>query len=612
MNAWTVVALTTALLGQAPAQPFRAGINLVEVDAVVRDRNGNVVSDLTKDDFQILEDGNPVPIETFTAVRLPEAPRPAPPGAVDRMAAAVATNDYPEDGRLYLLVLDDFHIAFEGRRIINTKAITRRFIERLAPGDQVAMVSTTSRRDLSVEFTADKARLLGAVDNFFPMADGGGGGGGGPFATLKARFAMDRLSGVAKALSRVQHRRKTVVFISEGLPFGIEALMESGSTAGGNDTVLAALREFVQTAQRSNVAVYALDPAGLDIARSRDRQNTLRSISEGTGGFATVDTNDFDPAIDRVIEESGAYYLMGYASPSKPFDGKHHRIRVQVSRPGVTISAREGYIAPRSAPKTSAPTDLLDVLVDAPIQSRGLPLRVSAVPAPSIKGAALAVTVEVPTSAVGTQGIRLIVAAADLDDGKLKAVDRIEFKLAETSVSGSWARVASKLDLVPGRYQVRVGGRTLGNQPKQGSVFAEVRVPKFDGDIALGGLFLGTPGSRGAVHAEQVSSMLPAIPIAVRDVPASVAVVGAVPIKVARKYATAVLSLTARLTNPDGTTAQLERATTAASSFAAQTGDVFVVPIPTSGAAGQYRLEIEAALPGRKPAVGSLTFARVQ
>src|SRR3954451_21422441 len=152
---WLPGVLAASLLGQGqPAPPFRAGINAVEVDVVVRNRAG-AVRGLTQQDFEVFEDGVRMSVEAFSAVHLPEPPAAIASLPADRSLAGSATNDYPEDGRLLLIVLDDFHIRFDGRRVFNTRHIARRLVERLAPGDLAAIVSTSSRQQLSVEFTGD-------------------------------------------------------------------------------------------------------------------------------------------------------------------------------------------------------------------------------------------------------------------------------------------------------------------------------------------------------------------------------------------------------------------------------------------------------------------------
>ena len=77
------------------------------------------------------------------------------------------------------------------------------------------------------------------------------------------------------------------------------------------------IREFMLTAQRSNVAVYTADPCGLETDRgcSSDSRENLRTIAEATGGFAIVNTNAPDASVNSMVAENGSYYLIGYSFP---------------------------------------------------------------------------------------------------------------------------------------------------------------------------------------------------------------------------------------------------------------------------------------------------------
>src|SRR5438046_10663482 len=103
------VALTAGQ--QPPAQPpppqqqqqptFRVQVDYVEVDAVVTDRNGNLVRDLKKEDFQVLEDGKAQAINTFTFVNIPVERADRPLFAASPIAPDVQSNERPFEGRVY-------------------------------------------------------------------------------------------------------------------------------------------------------------------------------------------------------------------------------------------------------------------------------------------------------------------------------------------------------------------------------------------------------------------------------------------------------------------------------------------------------------------------------
>src|SRR6266576_2808720 len=106
-----------AATGQPPPAPpqgptFRVRVDYVEVDVVVTDRQGNLVRDLKKEDFQVLEDGKAQTINTFTMVDIPVERADRPLFAESPIEADVKTNEKPFDGRVYVMVIDDLHTRF--------------------------------------------------------------------------------------------------------------------------------------------------------------------------------------------------------------------------------------------------------------------------------------------------------------------------------------------------------------------------------------------------------------------------------------------------------------------------------------------------------------------
>ena len=291
------------------------------------------------------------------------------------------------------------------------KAVARRAVEGLGPADLAGVMTTSGRLGGQTEFTTDKSRLMAAIGRFVPqgghdlpaIANGPASiaGGGAPADSLTDRrtiSAMAGLSAAARALSTITHRRKGVLLISQGYPATAEAMMRNVGIGNAYESI----REFLLTAQRSNVAIYTVDPCGLeaDPGCTRDSRQNLRTIAEVTGGFAVVNTNAPEAGVDRMLAENGSYYLIGYNSPARPNDGKHHRITVRTRVPDVEVRAREGYDSPGKAPKPSVATPL-DTLTRSIIQTRGLTMRVVAIPAPlpTKPSTTVIVGIELPTTA---------------------------------------------------------------------------------------------------------------------------------------------------------------------------------------------------------------------
>ncbi len=400
----------------APAQPsqartdgvqrptFRAQIDYVEVSAIVTDDDGNLVSDLTKDDFQVFEDGKPQTVTVFTPVRIPfEQPETT---MIDGrpLRFDVATNQGARDGRVYVIVLDDYHIG--ALRSNQVKVAVKQFIEKhVAANDQVAVIHSSGRSNVSQEFTTNKALMLTAVDKLIGMKlrsatlerlddyrlrvqqlqqQNSGDSSNpdqlrdraldmlDPQRAFWARSTMDTLRNVSRLLDTVNGSRKSVLFFSEGIDYDITDVMGVNTGARFASDVLFAMRDAIGAATRSNVAYYTIDPRGLvgvsddemdmdappqDVTLGlnpwnvRDEQRlaqmSLMSLAEETGGAYSVNSNDFSRIYDRVVRDNSNYYLLGYYPTNERRDGRVRRIQVKVNRPNVNVVARKAYIAPK-------------------------------------------------------------------------------------------------------------------------------------------------------------------------------------------------------------------------------------------------------------------------
>src|SRR4030095_11949531 len=98
---------------------------------------------------------------------------------------------------------------------------------------------------------------------------------------------------------------------------------------------------------------YNINPQALDNGR-RIAVDSLKVLAKQTGGFAAVESNDYSDAYDRIVRENSSYYVLGYYPPSNKRDGKFHKIEVQLKRPGLKVTARKGYAAPKGKMEVTA------------------------------------------------------------------------------------------------------------------------------------------------------------------------------------------------------------------------------------------------------------------
>ena len=332
---WTPVA-------SVPQRPsFRTEVNYVELDVSVTAKDGSRVRGLTKDDFDVLENGKPQTVSAFQEVKLPMPL--APVAGIPRRLAdpSVASNAGLSEGRVYVVVMD-YGTLGAARSPRVRKQVAEFINDFMAPTDLAAVVSlgSTSR---ATEFTSNKARLLAAIramgDNVGSAADladdvtptASGLKADDEFADvvqafadmIKSRMATDttqrfRLLGrVAEFLKNFEGRRKALIYVSEG----VDAEPPTGATQGLDQSAVAnAMKNLTTSLVASNVTVYSIDPRGLSAidpfggSGYQAPMRHLRALADDTGGFATIGFNNLTDPFRRIVEDNSAYYVLCYAT----------------------------------------------------------------------------------------------------------------------------------------------------------------------------------------------------------------------------------------------------------------------------------------------------------
>jgi VWFA-related protein len=563
---------------QTPQAPtFRVRVDYVEVDVVVTDRQGNLVRDLKKEDFQVLEDGKAQTINTFTMVDIPVERADRPLFAESPIEPDVKTNEKPFDGRVYVMVIDDLHTRFG--RSIRVKAAAKQFIERrLGANDLMAIVHTAGANNANQEFTSSKRLLLAAVDKtqgrkldsatagktqeYYRPLRQPGEPLNDPNDTergFNARNTLDTLRNVAEWFGSVHGRRKAILFVSEGIDYDIyDMIAQNGSNHQSASLVLDATRDAIAAATRTNVAIYGIDPRGLtdlgdesiEIGAFPDdtslgvgpgslqnelrlSQDSLRTLSEQTGGFAVVNKNDFATAFQRIVEDNSTYYVLAYYPPdARP--GRLHKIDVRVTRPGLTVRARKGYVTPKkvdavtTSNSKSPSTPELREAIDSPLPVSGLTMHVFAAP---FKGAAPNASVLFGVEMRGRdiqlgQNTKILLSYVAIDqNGKIKGGNTDSMTMptlkpeTKARIEQTGLRMLNRLDLPPGKYQLRVAAHDP-NGGNVGSVQYDLTVPDFQkAPFSMSGLAL-TSGQGSALATvrpdEQLKQVLPGPPISLR------------------------------------------------------------------------------------------------
>ena len=586
--AWVSALASSGDLRQSQRPQFRAGVDLVQLDVSVLDDAGRPVKGLTATDFTVLEDGRPQAVEAFVEIDIPNPVAPTAPW-MTAVAPDVRRNDDLDDRRLVVIVMDDASIQKDTWAIQTARRLGHSVVERLSPNDLAAVVFTRDNRNAQ-EFTTDRGRLDAAVDKFTLGFIGMGGAGD----ILYWTFAVDTMMRIAEILVDVPYRRKALIYIGNGIP--------CNPGVACDDAMQTRVEELYRRAQEANTNIYLLDVCGLRAASAIAKTcepgleiEFMKTTALNTGGRAVVDTNDLLPALTEVFESMRSYYLIGYRSPHATPDGSFHRIDVRVNRPGVTVQTRRGYWAPtEKAAAAEATAPPLRLALSGLLPKGDLPLQVVA--APFRSGVRNEATLAVVLGVRQELGVR-VERTVEHVDVRLEAFTQQGRAVASENVRTDVAlkpgeaghigyEVLSRINLRPGRYQLRVAARTESDG-RTGSVYYDVDVPDFGrGNLALSAVMIEAAPGLVSAPRDLFANALPAVPTSLREFGPGVRATAFLQLYLNARGRPAPILVTSRVTDASGTTRHN------------QTRRVSAVDVGPAGADLQLPIPLDSLEPG--------------
>ena len=367
----------------ARRQPdFRVAIDLVNMDAIVRNDQDQFVADLTKDDFEIFEDGVKQDVTSFTLVhggRVHNLLAPPPPPTQEGIILPPSRPRNDAAGRIFLIIVDDLHLDFRNTGRIRDlfKRISNTLVHE---GDMFGIVSTgPSSLAIDLDLRPQDPRRCDQEDHRQRAEAVGHHSGrrkapkGRSEVRYRAHVAFSTAYDILRQLERITNRRKAVIWVSNGFDFDpfAESRLGEDPVFGGRfgqtreegqrdarsvqpgqqfaDADLAReLGELTRTANRANATIYTIDPRGLVAGADLDEQldpvefgehvrktqDSLRVLADETGGIAVVNQNDFDKALKRIDNETSDYYVLGYYSTNPDPLKRTRKIEVKVKQAG--------------------------------------------------------------------------------------------------------------------------------------------------------------------------------------------------------------------------------------------------------------------------------------
>lgn len=434
-----LIALTLAA-ASAHAQPpiFRAGVDLVTVDAAVHDTDGRPITSLTADDFRLEVDGRTRPIASAQFVSQgPPAPPPsrspvnaaasalAPRAAADRH---FSSNEGADAGRIIVIAVDEAHIRrLEGKHAL---VAATRFIDALPDADRVGVVGLTNAGTLTL--SRDRAALRKVLESLT--------GTGDPMTqqlNLGVSEALEIAEGSRSRLADAVLRecgRALTEYVNvaraaddsggarDACPEQVEqesramaqyAHMQAGISIAALQSLIARLKplpgpktillisegmivdprridlsQLAAEAQAARVTIYGLqlEVPTFEAAQDRVSPSATRDLHVRHDGVARVagaargavfrQVGTDPKPFERITRELSGYYLLAFEARDTDRDGRSHRIRVSLARGRNRIlRARSNFTLPPATPAARG-AELAALLRSLPVVSE-LPLRVA-------------------------------------------------------------------------------------------------------------------------------------------------------------------------------------------------------------------------------------------
>ena len=395
-----LLALAFPLFAQSPVMET-IEVRVANVDAVVTDKNGKPFTGLTRDDFELYEDGKRQTITNFSEIRETAEPASA--------AAAPAEAAVPSRARRFLLFVDVSSIHPQMRDTIVVSL--RKFVDtQLQPADQASVVVWNEQIHVLSNLTSDKAQLAAALakakalsspntlrseinqiqqycSNMLSMARSGRLPMQSAYldcintarAEVQATVNMSRrllnALGITLAMTGGGDAKKVLVVASAQLPRrpGLETFQWANALfspflRGFNapqeqfqeeHSMPDAIRDFARNANASGVSVYLVNAPGVanpmspanangvadegaDFRYAANTSDAFDEIARATGGVAARTRSNFDALLTTVSQDLGAYYSLGYRPAERSRSPR--RIEVRTRDRALTVRARQTWM----------------------------------------------------------------------------------------------------------------------------------------------------------------------------------------------------------------------------------------------------------------------------
>ncbi len=302
--------------GQAPPPQTSISVesNVVNIDAVVTDQDGNIVTGLKKENFRILDDGQRQQVANFA----------------------------PTDAVITIVMLMEFSKRYGGFFAYQAKNLSYSFLAQLKPKDWVALKTFDLKTTLVEDFTQDKQEVGQAIASLY-------------FPSFSEANLFDAVLETVGQLRDVKGKKAILVLATGFDTFSKHTLDETLRRLKENDVTIFCV------GVAEDIDLYSRGGGGVGYLQAKNQLSTFARMSGGYAWFPRFQ-GEMPGIFNSVAQMLRSQYTMAF-SPSTPQDGRYHKLIVQVvdddgnpleladkkgKKKKAVVIAREGYTAPNA------------------------------------------------------------------------------------------------------------------------------------------------------------------------------------------------------------------------------------------------------------------------
>lgn len=362
--------------------------NLVQMEAIVKDKKGKIVKDLTINDFELVEDGKVRPIEFFSFVPLGESDASRENVETGNQVKGIKSQQVR---RTFVFLVSNPNIKLNTiinyRDFIDTKSVSfqqyrvrgiqksekflNKFItENLTANDLVSINDTEVNLGTLSTFTNDREVLLAAVKEMKDHVNKGKNQTYTLSAFLReGNFDLDIRNLIQQNLNTLQMAESAVEQLQkvpgQKMVFLLSRGMLGNTALPGVDAINLRLKRVIEKANQAKVTFYSLSLKDLGEGsaeappppKSAQGEDSMKMLAEKTGGRMIMNTNDISVGFNEILKENTGYYQLAF-SPDDASTSKAYQVKVNLKRPGLVAQYRssvyQGAVAESKETDTKA------------------------------------------------------------------------------------------------------------------------------------------------------------------------------------------------------------------------------------------------------------------